>query len=299
MQQPGRLAAGQLGGGGAVQVDRGARMLLQIGRRHRAIDLSLDRAAHDRGLVLAGRQERDLAGLHDRAHAHRDRFLWNVLGAEEVGRGDASRDGVQGDEPGSGGGAGARLVESDVPGLPDAQDLEVDATDLRDRPLVLRSVRFHLGSRDVPARDVHPLGIDVHVLEQVLPHEPVVAVEALRGHRVVLVQVEGDHLGEIEALVAMEADQLAVDPHRSRSGGQTQDGRAALGAAGADDLGHAARHEPRQVVIGLLDHDGNAFRSFAHAGSIGPGGHIWRRRARSHANTIAPKFLSCGPVARP
>ena len=78
----------------------------------------------------------DLARLEDRRHAHRDRFAGDVLLAEEIGRGVPPGHQVERDQPRPALGARAGLVEADVPGPADAEQLEVDASGGLDRRLV-------------------------------------------------------------------------------------------------------------------------------------------------------------------
>ena len=111
-------------------------MTLQKRRRDLDVDLAFDRALDDARLVLAGRDDRDLARVENRRDAHRDRFARNVLLAEEIGRGVAPRDGVERHEPRATLGARAGLVEADVSRLADAENLKVDAAGALDRQLV-------------------------------------------------------------------------------------------------------------------------------------------------------------------
>ena len=185
------------GGGGAIDVERGVGVALQERRGDLVVDLALDRAADDRGLVLAGGENHDLAGLEDRGDAHRDRLAGHVLLAEEVGGGVLPRHQVERDQPGPALGAGARLVEADVARAPDAEELEVDAAGGADRLLVAPDRGLGLVARQVAARDVHVGPRDVELGEEILPHEAMVGVDALRVHRVVLVQVERDHVAKL------------------------------------------------------------------------------------------------------
>ncbi len=264
-QQPRRLPAGQFGGGRDVEMNGGVRMLLQVGRGDRTVDVALHRPTHDRRLVLAGRDQRDLARLEDGRDPHRDRLGGDVLGAEEVGGGGAACDRVERDQPGARPGTRARLVEADVAGLADAEDLVVDATRRLDRVLVVAAVGLDLGAGQVAARDVDAGPVHVHLFEQVLPHEPVVAVQAPRRHRVVLIEVEGRDVGPVEALVAMEPDQLAVDPDRGRAGRESQHRRPAGRVALPYHFGDPLRDAVRDLVVGLADHDRQAFGTFSHA----------------------------------
>jgi hypothetical protein len=74
-------------------------VLLQIRRGHIRVELALDGTAHDRRLVLAGGDERDLACLHDRGDAHRYRLGRDVVFSEEVAGRITPRHGVERDSP--------------------------------------------------------------------------------------------------------------------------------------------------------------------------------------------------------
>ena len=255
--QPRRPDARELSGRGRVQVDGRVRVLLQVRRGDVRVDVPFDRAADDPGLVLAGRDQRDLPRLEDRRDAHRDRLGRHVLLAEEVGRGVLARDRVQVDEPRARAAPRARLVEADVPAPAHTQDLEVDAPGAADRLLVFARVCVHLAPAQVATRDVHVLGADVHVLEQILPHEPVVAVDAPRVHGKVFVEVERHRVREGEPLLAVHADQLAVDAHRGRAGCKPEHGTPPLVLPAAHHLGDALRDHPRYRLVVGKDHDGN------------------------------------------
>ena len=88
--------------------------------------------------------------------------------------------------------------------------------------LVAPALGLHLVARHVAPGDVHVLRRDVELGEEILPHEAVVGVDALRIHRVVLVEIERDHVGEAESFLAVHPDQLAVHPDRGRAGGQPE-----------------------------------------------------------------------------
>jgi hypothetical protein len=175
--------------------------------------------------------------------------------------GRPARDRVEHDEPRARRRARARLVEADVTGLADAEDLEVDAAGFANRTLVLVRVRFDVAARHVAARQVHVLGRDVDVLEQVLPHEPVVAVHAVGRHGVVLVEVEGHDVGEIEPFLAVHADQLAVDADRRRARGEPQHRALARATAVTHDLGDARGDPTRDRLVVFGDDDGQPLES--------------------------------------
>src|SRR5215218_5695278 len=71
VQQPWRRDTGQVRARGGVDVERRVGMALEKRRRDLEVDLTLDRALDDARLVLAGREQGDLARLEDRRHTHR------------------------------------------------------------------------------------------------------------------------------------------------------------------------------------------------------------------------------------
>src|SRR5688500_6516434 len=218
IEEPGCREAGEIGSGGPVDVEGRVRMLLKERGGDLDVDLPFDGAANDAGLMLAGRENEDLARVHDRGDAHRERLTRNVLLAEEVGGGILTRDVVEMHRAGPALDARARLVETDVPGLSDAEELQVDPAGLANRFLVPQAFQLEVLERSVPARDVNVLGPDVDVREQILPHEPVVAVNAVRPHGVVLVEIERHHVSERQPFVAMHSDELAIDADGRRAG---------------------------------------------------------------------------------
>ena len=233
-QEPRSAEAREGAGGGLVHHVERVVMVLQEGRGDLGGDLPLDRLADDPRLVLAPGHQDDPARLEDRADAHRDRVAGGVHLAPEVPRGVPSSQGIQGDLAGAGALGASGLVEADVAGAPDPEDLEVDPARRPDGRLVLLAVGVHLGLGHRPVGNVRVLGQDVDVVEQVRLHEVPVASGLGGRHREVLVQVEADDVAEAQALLAVEANELGVKVERRRSGRQAQDGRLALGLASAD-----------------------------------------------------------------
>ena len=164
-QDPGGLDARQLRRGGAVEVGRGVGVTLQEGRGHVLGHFALDRAGHDLRLVLSGRDQRDLAGLENRGDPHRDRLPRHVVLTEELGRGIHAGHRVERRQACAFVGRRARLVEADMPALPDPQHLEVDPPGVADGPFVRGAVLRQALPRHAAVGDVHVLGRDVDVRE--------------------------------------------------------------------------------------------------------------------------------------
>ncbi len=230
-------------------------MALEKRGGHLVIHFALDRPAHDFGLVLSGGENGDLAGLEDRGHTHCDGLAWDVFVSKEIGCRVLPGHEIQRDQAGPALEAGARLVESDVAGAPDAENLEVDAARGPNRLLVAPAFLFDQFARSVAPGEVHVGRRDVEMGEEVLPHEPMVGMQAFRAHRVVLVEVERHDVAEAEALVPVEPDQLAVHTDWCRTGSETQHGVPALARPGGDQVRDPAGHHPAEVVV-IFDDDG-------------------------------------------
>src|SRR6187200_3085729 len=90
--------------------------------------------------MLAERHDHDVAGLHDGADAHRDCRLRDVLLAEEIAGRVAPRDRIERDLRRTAASRRPRLIESDVSGTADTEDLNVDSARFADRHLVALAV---------------------------------------------------------------------------------------------------------------------------------------------------------------
>ena len=264
--EPRRLLAREIAGGGAVHVERRVLVELEVGRRDLRVGLLLDGLPHDGRLVLARRHEDDLASVEDRPDAHRDGLAGDVLLLEEVRGGVLARDLVEHDEPRAVLWRGARLVEADVAAAADAEQEEVEPARALDGALVLGGVALDGLWREVAARDVDLRLRDVDVVEEVLPHEPVVALEILRRHRHVLVDVEGDDVGEVEPFLAVHPDELLIHADGRRAGGEPQHGGVASGGLGLDERAHLAGGLARELGRLVEDEDGNPLSALAGGG---------------------------------
>ena len=148
----------------------------------------------------------------------------------------------------------ARLVETDVARLADAEQLEVDAARLLNRGLVRVAEGRNLVARERAVGDVDVSRVDVHVGEEVLPHETVVRVEARGPDRVVLIEVEGHHAGEREPVVAVHVDQLAIHADRSGTTGEPQHSTATACRFLTDDRGDP-RGDRASALGRVVQHD--------------------------------------------
>ena len=87
-----------------------------------------------------------------------------------------------------------------------------------------------------------------------------VGVNALLRHRVVLVEVERHDVCEAQPLVAVHANELAIDADRRRSGREAEHRPLAGRGAFADQRRDSIGDESRDVFVVLDDHGADASR---------------------------------------
>src|SRR5438552_2945645 len=224
-------------------------MLLQVGGSDIRIGLAFYRTRDDRSLVLTGCDECNLLCFHDRRHAHGDGFGRHVLFAKEIAGSIAPSHCVERDATSARVGPGARFVEPNVARLTDTEYLQIDAAAFFYRYLVGLALHFDIVAQNIAARDVDVLRAHVDVVEEILPHEPMIAVDALRPHRVVLIEIERHHIGEIETFLAVHLDQLAVDPNRRASRCEPEHGVPTFSPALLDYLGDTSGDGASDLVV--------------------------------------------------
>lgn len=157
---------------------------------HLGGDLAADCVAHGLRLVRAGGDEQDLPGVHDAADAQADGLARHVrLRLEEAlvrldGGGGQVHHVAAVDE------LAGRLVETDVAVAADAEDLHVDAARLADGIVVGAGGGGQVGG--VAVGNVGGAGADVHMAEELLLHEAVVAAGVVGRDADVLIEVEAD-----------------------------------------------------------------------------------------------------------
>src|SRR5690606_33925699 len=110
-----------------------------------------------------------------------------------------------------------RLIETDMPCPANAQQLKVQSACGFYLRFVCFAILLQLVWRDRAIRNMDIFRFDVHMIEQMLVHEIMIALDIVPFHRVVFIQIEGDHILETEALLPMHADELLIYPDRGRT----------------------------------------------------------------------------------
>src|SRR5439155_10031204 len=104
--------------------------------------------------------------------------------------------------------------------------------------------------------DVYLVARDVHVLEEILPHVAVVTVRIVGPHRVVLVEIERHHVGEVHFTRLVAADQLAIDAQGGAARSESEHAPAVRGSAALDDLDDVIGEPGGDRVVIVDDHGG-------------------------------------------
>src|SRR5439155_2349178 len=114
----------------------------------------------------------DLAGLENRADAHRQGLLGHVVFAEETAGGVTTGNGVKSNQTRPAMAGRARLIETDVAGAADTQDLQIDAAGSTNLLLISRTTVIDVSWADRAGGGLEVLRSDVDVVQKRLAHPP-------------------------------------------------------------------------------------------------------------------------------
>src|SRR5690606_17349885 len=116
------------------------------------------------------------------------------------------------------------------------------------RRFILLAVFEDFITRHGAAWYVHLLFRDVDVAEELLIHEPVVALAVLPVDGVILVEIERDDVPEAQPFLAVHADKLPVNADRGGPGGQAEHGVSAFLGPGSDKIRYFSRTLQRRFL---------------------------------------------------
>src|SRR5690606_17706847 len=179
-------------------------------------------------------------------YPHRDRLVRYVLFPKEIaGRVDA-RHLIEGNQSGERPFRRSWLVETDVPRTAYPQHLDVDPAEAGDLLFIVAAESGNTLLRQRAVGDVDLFFGYVDMVEQVLAHEPDVALQRVRLHRIVFVEVEGVNVFEAEALV-VHLHQLGIYPRGCRPGSEAKYTMLTSLLAFPDQRGNFVCHKDRSV----------------------------------------------------
>ena len=187
----------------------GVWMHLQHGRCPLVADVAVDAVLQSTCLVVARAYEEHFLGIHHCADTNGQCLLWNEakVVVEETAVGVDSVCGQRLDTSARREGR-TWLVESEVTVRTDTAHEEVDTTCLCNHFLVVVALCHEV--RSVTIEDVYVLRLDVDVVEEVVPHEAVVAFWVINRQFYILVHVERDDVLERNLAGAAHVNQVAV-----------------------------------------------------------------------------------------
>ena len=194
-------------------------------------------------LVGAGGYQNHLPGCHHGADAHGVSSGGNLVNGVEEALVGLTGNLLQLYLMGHGREMVGGLVEADVAVVANAQQLQVHPAPLLNLLLISLAHGRHVLGLAVGNDGV--LGLDVHMIEQVLLHEVPVALGMVPGQALVLVQVGGTNPGKINLTGLAALHQLPVQGQGAGTGSQAQN----TGGLGLDqgleqvgsDLAHLLR----------------------------------------------------------
>ena len=143
----------------------------------------------------------------------------------------------------------AGLVEGDVAVMAHAQQLEVNAAQLRNEFIIGRTLG--IGVLGQAVEHVGVLRMDVNMVEEIVLHEIAVALLMVGGQPEVLVQVDGAGLREGQVALLIPLHKLLIEPYGGTAGGQTQHAVGLVDHLRRDNVGRPAAHG--LVVFGLIN----------------------------------------------
>ena len=185
------------------------------------VDALLDGVLQGTGLAVAVADYHHFLSGHDGADTDGEGLLGHLVDVvvEEAAVGN---DGVGGEglDTGLAGERRAGLVEGDVAVGTDATHEEVDTAGGFNHALVAGTLGHKVGG--IAVEDMDILGIDIDVVEEVVPHEGVVALGMVLGKADILVHVEGDDVLEGYLTLFVQADKFLVHAEWRRACGATQ-----------------------------------------------------------------------------
>lgn len=226
----------QLSSGGSVQEVFGVRVLLQVRSCYICRNRTIDGLVYDGCLLLAPCHQTQFLGVHDGGYTHGDSVAGYILETAECGGGVRLGKVIQVYLAGAGGVIGTRLVEADVTGATDAENLQIKTTAGLNLVLISLAVGFDVLLCNCAAGKIDVLGGNVDVVEQVGVHEVPVGLNVLTGQTVVFVKVEGSYILEGKTLFLVQTNQLCIETKRGSAGGQTKHYTLALCGAAANEL---------------------------------------------------------------
>ena len=207
--------------------------------------------------MLARCHQDDLLGIQNGANPHRNGFSGHVLVPEKIAGRILACNLIKDDATRPGLGAGPGVVESDVTRATDPEQDHVQSASCCNLLLVGITIGPDFFSLQVSSGNMDILPRDIHVVEEVLPHEPMIALQRIRLHGIVFVQVERGDVREIEAFFLVHQDQMLVYPDGRATSWKSQNNVLIGCSPFPDQVCDASRHIGGHLRGRVENFDGN------------------------------------------
>lgn len=207
---------------------------LQDGSRNLRGDGTEEDVTHDLRLVFAAYNQKNLLGSHDGSNAHGVRLAGHfVCGIEQAA---VRIDGAfrQIDAVGFLGEFISRLVEADVPVVTKTEKLQVNAARQGNGGFV--GIACGLGVGVGAVRDMRVFRTDVHMVEQMLLHEVMIALLVIVRKAAIFVKIKRGDAGEIEVFLFVALNELGIQALGRRTRGKAEHATGLFGNQFRNDI---------------------------------------------------------------
>ena len=185
------------------------------------VDTFLNTVLQGTGLVVAIHHDHHLLGIHDGSYTNGQSGLGDFVDVV-VKKTTVGDDGIGGEGllTGAARQTGAGLIEGDMSVGAYATHEEVDASCCLNGFLVVLALCLQV--LGIAIEDMDVLFLNVDVVEEVVPHEAMIAFGVLFGEVHVLVHVERDHVLERYLAGLVHGNQFSVHSQRGTAGWATE-----------------------------------------------------------------------------
>lgn len=140
------------------------------------------------------------------------------MDTHEIGGGVVSSQLIKSDQSGLALDGTSRLVEADMSSSANTENLEVETSESGNLLFVVLAELVDLRLLQSTVRNIDIFLWNINMVEEMVFHVLIIALESCFGDWVVLIEVEGDHVFERESFFLVKSDEFHVDSFRGGAG---------------------------------------------------------------------------------
>lgn len=140
------------------------------------------------------------------------------MDTHEIGGGVVSSQLIKSDQSGLALDGTSRLVEADMSSSANTENLEVETSESGNLLFIVLAELVDLRLLQSTVRNIDIFLWNINMVEEMVFHVLIIALESCFGDWVVLIEVEGDHVLERESLFLVKSDEFHVDSFRGGAG---------------------------------------------------------------------------------